>query len=165
MWHSEKLFVMADTSTPSTPADDLSLSPITQANFTAKHTSEDQKKLIRRALSSGDNNLHIYVGQLPPLHTTQIRYRRKVRPHTRIPHAAHASVRCRSCPPHPQRPSDQCTMYCIQMLISSMTTYSLQYFTIPGWTTKKTGIVSSDGASSPMFVGNGGTSYTNRPST
>ena len=154
--------MMADTNTP---AGDLSLSPITQANSTAKHTSKDQKMLIRRALSSGDNDLHIYVGQLPPLRTTQIRYRRKVRHHTRILYNVHASVWCRSCPPHLQRPSDQCTIYCIQMPTISMTTYSLQYFTITGWTTKKTGIVSSDGASSPMSVGNGGTSYTNRPST
>jgi len=57
--------------------------------------------LIRRALSSGDNDLHIYVGQLPPLRTTQIRYRRKVRRHTRILHNVHASVWCRSCPPPP----------------------------------------------------------------
>ena len=153
---------MADTNTPT---DDLSLSRITQANFTEQQTSEDQKTLIRIALSSGGNNLHIYVGQLPPLHTTQIRYWRKVRLHTRILHTAHASVRYRSCPPHPQRLSDQYTIYCIQMLIGSMTIYSFQYFTSTGWTTRKTGIVSSDGANSPMFVGNGDTPYTDRPST
>ena len=129
LWHSEKLFVMAD---PDTPLDDLSLSPISRTNPTANQVFKDQKRLIRRALSSGHGNLHIHVGQLPPLRTTRIWHRRKVCPYTWIPHIAYASVLCRSCPPHPQRLSDQRTIYCIQMSIRSTTTFSSQYFTITG---------------------------------
>ena len=88
---------MADTNPP---VDDLSLSHITQANFTEKQTSEDQKMLIHRALSSGDSNLHIYVRQLPPLQTTQIWYRRKVSPHKNTSHCSSTNP-VKTLPPSP----------------------------------------------------------------
>ena len=75
LWPCEA-FVVSDSST-SVP--DFSLRPIVTSNPTAKHTFKQQKKLIRGALSSVDNDLHIYVGQSFPLWTPQIRYRRKVR--------------------------------------------------------------------------------------
>ena len=68
MWRCEKFFVVPDSSTS---AYDFSLWPIVTANPTAKRTSQDRIDLIRSALGSGDNDLHIYAGQLPPSWTTR----------------------------------------------------------------------------------------------
>jgi len=63
LWHTEKFFVVPN---PSTSAYDFSLWPIVTANPTANRTSQDRIDLVRNALGSGDNDLHIYAGQLPP---------------------------------------------------------------------------------------------------
>ena len=162
LWRSENFFVVPDSSTS---VYDFNLWPIVTANPTAKSTSQDRMDLIRSVLGSGDNDLHIYAGQSSLLWTSQFRCGREVRRYTRrILHIAHAPVRCRFPPLHPQRPSDQCTIYCIQMPICSTATYSLQYFTTTVWM-MKIGIANSDGASSLTFVENGGTSYTNHSFT
>ena len=68
LWRTEKFFVVPNSSTS---AYDFSLWPIVTANPTANRTSQDRIDLIRSALGSGDTDLHIYVGQLPPSWTTR----------------------------------------------------------------------------------------------
>lgn len=74
LWRSEKFFVVPDSSTS---AYDFSLWPIVTVNPTAKRTSQDRIDLIRCALGSGDSDLHIYAGQLPPSWTTRTMVRHK----------------------------------------------------------------------------------------
>jgi len=57
LWRSEKFFVVADSSTSS--AYGFNLWPIVTANPTAKRMSQDRIGLIRNALGSGGNDLHI----------------------------------------------------------------------------------------------------------
>jgi len=68
LWRTEKFFVVPNSSTS---AYDFSLWPIVTANPTANRTSQGPIDLIRSALCSGDNDLHIYAGKLPPLWTTR----------------------------------------------------------------------------------------------
>src|SRR6267142_3494849 len=87
LWRSEKFFVIPDSSVL---AYDFSLWPIITTNTTAKRTVKDRIGLVRRALSSGYYELHIYAGQLPPSWTL----RENVRHHesrSRILHVAHPS--------------------------------------------------------------------------
>jgi len=77
LWRIEKFFVVPNSSTS---AYDFSLWPIVTANPTASRTSQDRIDLIRSALGSSDNDLHIYAGQLPPLWTTRTMVCRKSSP-------------------------------------------------------------------------------------
>ena len=88
VWRSEKLFVIPD---PSTLAYDLRLWPIITDNPSAKRTSKDRKDLIRRALGYGDNDVHIYARQLPPLWTARKRVRHD-ESNPRILRIAHPSI-------------------------------------------------------------------------
>ena len=159
LWHSEKFFVIPD---PSTSAYDVSLLPIVTANPTAKRTSQDRIDLIRSALGSGDKDLHIYAGQLPPLWTTR-KIVRCIKSSLRMLHVDHASIRYRPHPPRRQHLSDQNMLHYIHLWMRSTAIYCLLYSTSIGWTTKKAGISNSSGASSPASVQNGATSYIDRP--
>ena len=159
LWHSEKFFVVPDSSTS---AYDFSLFPIVTANPTAKRSSQDRIDLIRSALGSGDEDLHIYAGKLPPLWTTRkiVRYNKSG---LRMLHIDHTSIRYRPHPPLRQRPSDQNTFHYTHLWMRSTARYSLQYSTTIDWMTKKAGISNSGGASSPASVQNGATLYIDRP--
>ena len=68
LWRTEKFFVVPNSSIS---AYGPSLWPIITANPTANRKSQDRIDLIRSALGSADNDLHIYAGQLPPSWTTR----------------------------------------------------------------------------------------------
>ena len=63
LWRDEKFFAVPDSTKL---AYDFSLWPIITTNPTAKRTTKDRKDLVCKALGSGDGDLRIYVGKLPP---------------------------------------------------------------------------------------------------
>ena len=85
---SEELFVVPNSTTY---AYNSNLWPIVTANLTPQRTSQDRIDLIQSALGPGDNDVHIYVGRLPPMWTTRTEVSHD-EPDPRILHITHASI-------------------------------------------------------------------------
>lgn len=82
LWRDEKFFAIPNSTKH---AYDFSLWPIVTTNPTAKRTTQDRKGLVCKALGSGDGDLHIYVGKLPPSWTTQKKFLPPAAPTTERP--------------------------------------------------------------------------------